>query len=402
LVLAFPIEERHHPIGPSRVGAVRTVWKDAGMNIRQGHRSGRRPAIARRVRLAVLAALALPPVLAACGDVRAQAPAPAPLKLRVVGGIAGVNQFVLHEEPFWTRELARRSGGRYGADIVPFDRAGVPGHDMLTLMRLGVVPFGTVLLGQVVARHPELGAPDLAGLSPDVGTLRRAVAAFRPQLAQSLRDDHALELLAVYIYPAQVFFCTDTITSLKELAGRRIRVSSPTQADFVAALDAIPVSTAFTEIVPAMRSGRVQCAVTGAVSGRAIGLDEIARTVYAMPVSWGIALFAANRDAWQALPDDLRRLLREELPRLEAAIWDESERETGRPPTCGVGPDCRSGASSASPLVVWPSEAEQRKRRELFEREILPRWVQRCGAECARLWNRTLAATLGVKSPVAP
>lgn len=372
------------------------------MNIGQAHRSGRRPAFARHARGLVLAALALAAVLAGCGDARAQAPVPAPLRLRIVGGLAGVNQFVLHEEPFWSRELARRSGGRYGADIVPFDRAGVPGQDMLNLMRLGVVPLGTALLGQVVAAHPELGAPDLAGLSPDVGTLRRVVAAFRPQLARSLRDDHALELLAVYIYPAQVFFCTDRITSLKELAGRRIRVSSPTQADFVTALDATPVSTSFAEIVPAMRSGRVQCAVTGAASGRAIGLHEIARTIYAMPVSWGLAMFAANRDAWQALPEDLRRLLREELPRLEAAIWDESERETGGPPTCGTGPDCRPGASSASPLVVWPSEAEQQKRRELFEREILPRWVQRCGVECARLWNRTLAATLGVKSPVVP
>ena len=334
--------------------------------------------------------------MAACGAVQAQEP----LKLRIVGGLAGVNQFVLHEEPFWTRELARRSGGRYGADIVPFDRAGVPGQDMLTLMQLGVVPFGTALLGQVVAQHPELGAPDLAGLSPDVATLRRVVTAFRPQLAQALRERHGLELLAVYIYPAQVFFCADRVTSLKELSGRRIRVSSPTQADFVAALDATPVSTSFGEIVASMRSGQTSCAVTGAMSGRVIGLHELARTVYAMPVSWGIALFAANRDAWQALPEDLRGLLRDELPRLEGAIWDESERETGREPACGPGPDCRPGASRA-PLVVWPSQADQERRRAVFEREILPRWVQRCGASCARLWNRTIAQTLGVKAPVS-
>ncbi|HUD33716.1 MAG TPA: ABC transporter substrate-binding protein, partial [Variovorax sp.] len=162
------------------------------MNIPQTDRPGRRPARANRICRAIVG---LTMVLAAWDAAQAQVP----LRLRVVGGLADVNQFVLHEEPFWTRELDRRSGGRYGADIVPFDRAGVSGQDMLTLMQLGVVPFGTALLGQVVARHPELGAPDLAGLSPDVGTLRRVVAAFRPQLAQSLRDGHGLELLAVYI-----------------------------------------------------------------------------------------------------------------------------------------------------------------------------------------------------------
>lgn len=33
---------------------------------------------------------------------QASAPA-APLKLRVVGGLAAVSQYVNHEEPFWTR-----------------------------------------------------------------------------------------------------------------------------------------------------------------------------------------------------------------------------------------------------------------------------------------------------------
>lgn len=377
--------------------AMETVVKREGMNTPRGIRRSRWPASMHGGRRAVVV---LSAALAACCGFQAQAQAQAPLRLRIVGGLAGVNQFVLHEEPFWTRELARRSGGRYGADIVPFDRAGVPGQDMLNLMQLGVVPFGTALLGQVVAQHPELGAPDLAGLSPDAATLRRVVAAFRPQLTQALHERHGLELLAVYIYPAQVFFCTDKVMSLKDLAGRRIRVSSPTQADFVTALEATPVSTSFAEIMPAMRSGQANCAVTGAMSGRTIGLDQIARTVYAMPVSWGLAIFAANRDAWQALPEDLRKLLRDELPRLEAAIWDESERETGRQPACGPGPDCRPGAST-SPLMVWPSEADQLRRREVFEREILPRWVQRCGASCARLWNRTIAPTLGIKAPVS-
>ena len=63
--------------------------------------------------------------------------------LRVVGGLAELNQYVRREEPFWTRELARLSGGRYTAEIVPFDRAGVPGTEMLRLLQLGVVPFGT-------------------------------------------------------------------------------------------------------------------------------------------------------------------------------------------------------------------------------------------------------------------
>ena len=74
------------------------------------------------------------------------AKAPVPYKLRIVGGLAGLNQYTRQEEPFWSKELARLSGGKFDAEIVPFDRAGVPGGEMLRLLQLGVVPFGTTLI----------------------------------------------------------------------------------------------------------------------------------------------------------------------------------------------------------------------------------------------------------------
>src|SRR3990167_7221487 len=81
-----------------------------------------------------------------CGAQAWAQPSTAVHQFRVVGGLAGISQSPRWEEPFWTRELPRISGGRFRADIVPFDRAGVPGEEMLRLVQLGVVPFGTALL----------------------------------------------------------------------------------------------------------------------------------------------------------------------------------------------------------------------------------------------------------------
>ena len=138
----------------------------------------------------------------------AQATGPgAPLRLRVVGGLAGVNQYTRHEAPFWTSELARLSGGALIADIVPFDQAGIRGQDMLRLLQIGTVPFGTALLSRSQVADPELAAVDLPGMNPDVGSLRTHLAAYRPHLARLLRERHQVELLAVYTYPAQMLFC---------------------------------------------------------------------------------------------------------------------------------------------------------------------------------------------------
>lgn len=319
-------------------------------------------------------------------------------RIRVVGGLAITNQYTRHEEKFWSRDLARLSGGRFSASIVPFDRAGVPGPEMLNLMKLGVVPFGTALLSQTATQYPELAAPDLAGLNPDMATLRAVVAAFRPHLETLLRERHGVELLAVYVYPAQVVFCQQPMKRLADLAGRRIRVSSATQSDFIAAFNAIPVVTEFSELMANMESGNTECAVTGTMSGNTLGLHERTRFIHTLPISWGIATFAANRSAWAALNPDLKALLQHQIPRLEATVWAEAESETGEGVACNTGGDACTRGRRGRMSEVRSGPEDEKRRREVFATRVLPGWVQRCGAQCAEVWNRTVAPVVGIRA----
>ena len=332
----------------------------------------------------------------------AQAQSAAPYRLRVVGGLAGVSQFTHWEEPFWTRELARLSGGKFSADIVPFDRAGIPAAEMLHLLQLGVVPFGTTLLSSLGVQYMQYTAADLAGLNPDMASLKASLAAFRPYLEKTLRDQQGIEVLAIYTYPAQVVFCKKPIGSLAELAGRRVRVSSVGQADFVSALGAVAVHTAFNELVTSLQNGHVECAVTGTMSGNVLGLQTMTSHLYAMPLNWGLAVFGANRAAWEALPPELRALLRNELPKLEASIWEESERDTGEGIACNTGQGvCKRGRKGSMQLVPV-SAADERKRQEIFTAQVLPRWLKRCGPRCGDVWGQTVGPARKIALPTSP
>ena len=317
--------------------------------------------------------------------------------LRVVGGLAGVNQYTRHEEPFWTRDLARLSKGSATAEIVPFDRAGIRGQEMLRLVQLGAVPFGTALLSLSAAQDPELSAPDLAGLNPDSASLRRSVESFRPYLQKSLRERYGIELLALYTYPAQVTFCTKPMSGLADLAGRRIRVSGSSQSDWVTALGATPVQTAFAEIVANVRSGNIDCAITGTMSGNTIGLNEVTTHIYTMPVNWGVAAFVANGASWNALPKDLRKLLREELPKLESAIWAESLKETGEGIACNIGAAACTGGRKGNMTEVRETPADMQKRRDILVKNVLPGWIQRCGPQCAQVWRQTIGQAANIE-----
>jgi len=123
---------------------------------------------------------------------------------------------------------------------------------------------------------------------------------------------------------------------LSDLAGRRVRVSGPSQSDLIEALGGLPVTTGFADIVANVRSGNIDCAITGTMSGNTIGLHELTTHLQTTPVSWGLAAFVANSAAWNALDAPTRELLRRELPKLEQSIWDEGARETGEGIACNL------------------------------------------------------------------
>ena len=358
-------------------------------------RLARRSPLALRWRSAAAAALTV--CLLQAGPGAAQAPAVSPQHLRIVGGLAGVNQYTRYEEPFWTRELARLSGGRAPAEIVPFDRAGIRGQEMLRLVQLGVVPFGTAILNLSAVDDAELAMPDLAGLNPDMAALRRSIGAYRPHLKKVLRDRYGSELLALYAYPAQVTFCAKPVASLADLSGRRIRISSATQSDWVVALGAVPVQTAFAEVVASLRGGSIDCAITGTMSGNAIGLHEVTSHIQTTAVNWGVAAFVANGAAWAALPKDIQDLLQRELPKLEQAIWIDAETETRGGIACNIGAASCVGGRKGRMIEVRPSAEDAVRGREILVNNVLPAWLKRCGPQCAQPWQLTVGRATGVE-----
>ena len=332
----------------------------------------------------------------ACGSHPGRAEDAAPIRIKVAGGLADVGQYLRHEQPFWTRRVPEITAGRVQAEIAPFDRSGIRGQEMLPLMRLGVLPFGTLPVGLTSADEPELNALDLPVLNPDIAALRRMVGLWRPRLQALLRERYGVELLAIYTYPAQVVFCRQPFSGLSDLAGRRVRTSSVGQSELVAGLGATPVVIPFAETTGAVRGGMVDCAITAALSGNAIGLHEVTTHVSRTAISWGVSIFAANAASWAALPKEIRGALRDGLNGLQEEIWQAAERETEEGLACNAGrPGCTLGRKGRM-VVVEERRQDEARRLQLLREVVLPGWAQRCGPECVVSWNRYVAPSLGL------
>lgn len=356
---------------------------------RRSLRSGSHPAL----RIFRLLAFCMPAMIAAQP---ASSQGTEPVRLNIVGGFAAVNQYTRHEQPFWQKEIRERSSGRILAEIRPFDRSGIPGSEMLPLMKAGVVPFGNALVSLHAGDDPEIAAIDMPALSPDIQTLRITVAAFRPRLKEILKTRYNVELLAVYILPAQVVFCAKPFASLADLAGRRIRTSSVAQSEIVAAINAIPVRTAFSETVSAVTKGVVDCAITGTMSANEIGLSAVTTHMHSLAITWGVSIFGANSTTWAVLPEEVRNLIASEITGLESRIWLAAERETANGVACNTGaPNCQHGRAGRMVLVPHLSR-EDDVQQHLLRAIALPRWIERCGPPCIDSWNQTIGPVHGL------
>ena len=322
------------------------------------------------------------------------------IQLKVVGGLAGVSQYTRFEEPFWTQEVPRLTNNHVQAEIHPFDQSGLPGQEMLQLMRLGVVPFGTALLAQVSGDEPELNAVDLPTLNPDMASLRKTVNLYRGHLHEILEQKYGIELLGVYAYPAQVLYCAQQFKTLKDLIGRKVRTSSVGQSEMMSALGAVPIVTPFSDIIHAVKTEVVDCAITGTLSGSEIGLPEVTSYISPMAISWGLSFFGANRLVWNQLPSNIRDSLRAGISKLELSIWDAADRETENGLACDIGSSTCVQRKIYHMTLVLPTAEDEKIRWNLLTKDILPKWIRRCGTDCVAAWNDTLASAVGIRASV--
>jgi len=317
------------------------------------------------------------------------------IHLKVVGGLGQTIQFKNFEEPFWDKEVAALSHGRITAEVTPYDADGLNGAELLQLTRLGAITVGDVPLAQVASEDPEVAGLDLAGMNGDIDALRRSIAAYRSTLTDLYRQRYGVELLAIWTNPAQVVFCNRPIHGLADLAGLKVRVASAMHRDFVEGLGATGVTIPYDGMMDALRKHVADCAITGAISGYQIGLPGVTSYVSDITVSWGPNILIANHAAWRRFDPGVRDFLSARIADLGDRLWTDAASESQEGLACLTGGNCAAGPAAHMTLVPTTDADRALVHKSLVE-TVLPRWSQRCGAQCVGNWNETIGRMFGL------
>ncbi|MES2975490.1 MAG: TRAP transporter substrate-binding protein DctP [Pseudomonadota bacterium] len=175
-------------------------------------------------------------------------------------------------------------------------------------------------------------------------------------------DKKNIVLLGRYIFPENVMWSKKKLTSLADIAGQKIRVISPEQAEFIKLLGGIPVTLGTAEVAAGIDRGVIDGALT-ASSGYGYVWRDLLKYSYRLNVSFVDSLILVNKSAWEQLPAATRTkvqaLVTEHTGKISAAMAAEDDELTRKLAAGGM-------------VVTTPTAAEMAEA----EKRIAPYWKE--------------------------
>src|SRR5690606_24525844 len=117
------------------------------------------------------------------------------------------------------------------------------------------------------------------------------------------------------------------------------------------------VTLTFAEVVQALQTGVVDCAITGTLSGYSAKWYEVSDYIYTLPVGWSQVVHSVSNDAWNTLDARTQEFLETEIAGLEDRIWIAADKETAEGIACNTGSGSCPYGEPASMQAVEFSEA---------------------------------------------
>ena len=151
--------------------------------------------------------------------------------------------------------------------------------------------------------------------------LDKAMAILRPHLDEAY-GKRGIVVLGQYAYPFQVIWGKKKITSLADIKGLKLRVTSVEQGEFVRRFGGISLPLGSPDVAAALDRGVVEGVFT-ASSGGGLTWHDLLKYRYAFPTSYVNSTIVVNREAFEKLPPATQKILRDAAA--ESVTWATAE-----------------------------------------------------------------------------
>lgn len=202
----------------------------------------------------------------------------------------------------------KATNGKLNIKVVPAGALPIKGNDVANAVADNIIQFAATSAG-TVSLVPIFGVSRYPMLFPNEKILRKGLHdVLQPLIFDELYKKDVVAL-CMWWYPAHSIWTKNKkIEKLSDLAGMKLRVTSPQQGAFMKLFGATPVTIATAEVAPALQQGVVEGVVTSGAGAR-LWIDNI-KYNYHLLMNYGTSFVVVSRQAFEQLPKQEQQALR--------------------------------------------------------------------------------------------
>ena len=271
----------------------------------------------------------------------------------------------------WAEQVEKDSGGRIEVELYPAMQLGGKPADLVDQVRDGVVDVIWTVIGYTPGRFPKSEAFELPFM---ITNAEKSSQAFYEYYEKHLKDEFAdFHVLAVHTHGPGLIHTIESkpVNSVEDMNGLKVRGTSKVVNALLEAMGASPVGMPVTAVPEALSKSVIDGSVVPWEVTPAIKIAELAPNHTGFSGDKGLYtatfLFAMNKEAYDALPDDLKKVIDKnsgmEMARKFGIAMDEGDIR-GR----------KIGEDAGNKIIIL-DEAETEKWKTLSEK-VTTDWIE--------------------------
>ena len=261
-----------------------------------------------------------------------------------------------------TRRISDRTEGKFKVRILVAKEIGIDRNEFPQALARGTIDMAWLYSPVMSGVYSFLGVFDLPYLTTDQDSVFKVNDVIWPMLAEATKDaGYVFMPNSVFAWLPQDILMKDKVDNLGDLRGLKVRVWRSADAALIKALGGEPVTMPIAEVYLAMQRGVVQGLNTGPQAMVENSMWEVGKYYYSVRLEPSCAWTAVNKQKWDALPQEYKKVLEEEVTAATKRIRDKYDTEVNK----------QKSALIAKGIVIRePSKAEV----DAWRKAAAPNW----------------------------
>ena len=226
----------------------------------------------------------------------------------------------------FAEEVADASGGKL--NITVHSAGSLIKHpEIKNAVRSQQVPIGEFFLSRLSNEDAAYGIDSQPFVATSYDDAAKLWAAQKPVITQLLADQKLMPLFSVP-WPPQGLYTKNAVTSVEDLKGLKFRAYNAALEQFATLAGASPTQVEAADIPQAFSTGQVEAMITSPSTGANTKAWDFVS--HYSPINAWVPknIVVVNRNAFDALDDDVKQVVLDAAAKAEARGWELSKSET--------------------------------------------------------------------------